>query len=264
MAPFDLSKFSSQDRTEIGITPCKVALVGAGPGDPELLTLKAVDRLNRADIVIHDALATPEVLSRHAPQARAIDAGKHRGRAVMTQLEINELLVSLARTGARIVRLKGGDPCIFGRAQEECHALRQAGVEFEIVPGVSSLSAVPAAAGIVVTDRDVGRSLAAFSLHKRDGQLPNDDEWRQMATSADTLVLFMGRSIIHETCEKLSQMRQHSSTPAALIVNGTRPTQQAVYGTLRTLASGSNRITENGPGLIVLGDVVRNAPGFPG
>lgn len=143
-----------------------VALVGAGPGDPELLTLKAVERLNKADVVIHDSLAAPELLELHAPKAKYINAGKHRGKALLSQPEINDLLVTLAKSGLSVVRLKGGDPCIFGRAQEECNALQKAGIDFEIVPGVSSLSAVPAAAGIVVTDRDVGRSLAAFSLHK--------------------------------------------------------------------------------------------------
>ena len=237
-----------------------VALVGAGPGDPELLTLKAVDRLNRADVVIHDSLAAPELLQRHAPNARHINAGKHRGKALLSQSEINDLLVTLAKSGLRVVRLKGGDPCIFGRAQEECNALRQAGIEFEIVPGVSSLSAVPAAAGIVVTDRDVGRSLAAFSLHKRDGRLPDEGEWQRMANGADTLILFMGRSVVREACARLIQYGRSQSTPAALVVNGTRSNQQVVVGTLRSLGDAAETLSETGPGLIILGEVIRQRP----
>jgi uroporphyrin-III C-methyltransferase len=235
----------------------KVALVGAGPGDPELLTLKAVDRLGNADVVVHDYLPTPELLERHAPNARHVNAGKHRGKALMSQAEINELLVSLAKSGLRVVRLKGGDPCIFGRAQEERLALEEAQIEYEIIPGVSSLSAVPAAAGIVVTDRDVGRSLGAYSLHKRDGHLPNESEWECMAKGPETLILFMGRSVVCEACTQLIQHGRDPATPAALVVNGTRPNQQVIVGTLQTLAQLAEGLPTPGPGLIVLGEVVR-------
>ncbi len=234
-----------------------VALVGAGPGDPELLTLKAVDRLSKADVVVHDALAALEVLTRHAPNAKYINAGKHRGKALLSQPEINDLLVTLAKSGLRVVRLKGGDPCIFGRAQEEQLALQEAGIEFEIIPGVSSLAAVPAAAGIIVTDRDVGRSLGAYSLHKRDSQFPDDLEWERMAKGPDTLILFMGRSILREASQRLIQHGRDENTPAALVVNGTRPDQQVAIGTLRTLADSAEKLTVSGPGLIVLGEVIR-------
>ncbi len=239
-----------------------VALVGAGPGDPELLTLKAVERLNKADVVIHDSLAAPELLELHAPKAKYINAGKHRGKALLSQPEINDLLVTLAKSGLSVVRLKGGDPCIFGRAQEECNALQKAGIDFEIVPGVSSLSAVPAAAGIVVTDRDVGRSLAAFSLHKRDGQLPDEDEWRRMANGADTLILFMGRSVVREACARLIQYGRSQSTPAALVVNGTRSNQQVVVGTLLSLGQSAESLSDVGPGLIIVGEVIRRQRKF--
>ena len=235
-----------------------VALVGAGPGDPELLTLKAVDRLGRADVVVHDALATPDILQRFAPQATAIDATKHRGKVTMTQAEINDLLVQLALSEKRIVRLKGGDPCIFGRAQEERLALMQAGIQFEIIPGVSSLSAVPASAGIIVTDRLVGRSVGAYSLHKREGQPLLDSEWERMAQGPDTLVLFMGRSLLQQACEKLIQHGRPPSTPAALIINGTRPNQCSVLATLESLPVASALTTDDGPGLIVVGGVAAN------
>ena len=261
MAESELPNRHAADPMHSGVP--RVALVGAGPGDPELLTLKAVERLRRADVVVHDTLAVPDLLVRYAPHAVHHDAGKHRGRAMMSQSEINELLVALARAGKRVVRLKGGDPCIFGRAQEECQALKRAGIDFEIVPGISSLTAVPAAAGVIVTDRDVGRSLGAFSMHKRDGQSPSDEEWLRMATGADTLILFMGRSVVRQACEQLIRFGRSASTPAALIINGTRPNQSVVIGTLETLPNEAAKVVDEGPGLIVLGEDVRKAPNYP-
>jgi uroporphyrin-III C-methyltransferase/precorrin-2 dehydrogenase/sirohydrochlorin ferrochelatase len=254
---------SGAEIRQYGASNCgTVALVGAGPGDPELLTLKAVDRLSKADVIVHDALAAPEILTRHAPNAKCINAGKHRGKALLSQPEINDLLVTLAKSGLRVVRLKGGDPCVFGRAHEEQLALQEAGIEFEIIPGVSSLAAVPAAAGIIVTDRDVGRSLGAYSLHKRDNQLPDDCEWERMAKGPDTLILFMGRSILREASRRLIQYGRDPNTPAALVVNGTRPDQQVVVGTLFTLADSAEKLTVAGPGLIVLGEVIRRKREF--
>lgn len=233
-----------------------VALVGAGPGDPGLITLKAAERLGDAEVVVYDALANPELLLRFAPQARHVDAGKHKGSCVLTQERINALLVDLARQGLRVVRLKGGDPCLFGRVGEEARALAAAGVPFEIVPGVSSLSAVPAAAGIPVTDRDYGRSVGAFSLHKRGGQLPAAGEWDRMAHGPETLVLFMGRSLVRLACSELMARGRRPDLPAALVVNGTLPGQVVLRGTLATLADLVDARREPGPGLIVVGDVV--------
>ncbi len=251
---------SARDNLSRAAASPRVALVGAGPGDPELLTLKAVDRLGKADVVVHDSLAEPELLLRRfAPQAEAIDASKHRGNAKLKQPEINDLLVRLAQAGKRVVRLKGGDPCVFGRAQEERLALEHAGIAYEIVPGVSSLASVPAAAGIVITDRLCGRSLGAYSLHKRDGHLPDESEWQRMANGPDTLILFMGRSVIGLACEKLVQYGRAPSTPAALIVNGTRPGQASVTATLESLPAAAARLEPTGPGLIVVGQVVSPA-----
>lgn len=233
-----------------------VALVGAGPGDPGLLTLKAAERLRSAEVVLHDALANPTLLERFAPQATRIDVGKHKGHCVLSQGQINELLVAQARLGRRVVRLKGGDPCLFGRAGEEARALTAAGIPFEIVPGVSSLSAVPAFAGIPVTDRDFGRSVGAFSLHKRDGLPPASDEWDRMAAGPETLVLFMGRTQIELACHELMARGRSEDLPAALIVNGTLPNQRVVTATLRTLAAACAGLP-SGPGLIVVGEAVR-------
>jgi uroporphyrin-III C-methyltransferase/precorrin-2 dehydrogenase/sirohydrochlorin ferrochelatase len=239
--------------------PGWVVMVGAGPGDLGLLTLKAVERLQAAEVVVYDSLANREILERFAPAARHIDAGKHKGGCVLTQDQINALLVELAGQGLRVLRLKGGDPCLFGRAGEEARFLVQAGIPFEIVPGVSSLCAVPAAAGIPVTDRDFGRSLGAFSLHKRNGQPPAPEEWERMARGPETLVLFMGRSRVREACRQLIRHGRSPELPAALIVNGTLPTQRSVTGTLATLPDRVEALDLQGPGLIVVGETVRLA-----
>jgi len=239
-------------------TPRKgsVTLIGAGPGDPGLLTLKAAEALRGAEIVLHDALANPALLDLHAPQAERIDVGKHKGNAVMTQTQINQLLVQLGREGKRIVRLKGGDPYLFGRGGEEARALSEAGVGFQTVPGVSSLSAVPAAAGIPVTDRDFGNSVGAFSLHKHHGEGPCEDEWHRMAHGPETLVLFMGKSMLQHACDRLVAHGRPATTPAALIINGTLRSQRVIQGTLETLAGQVANEKYSGPGLIVVGEVV--------
>jgi uroporphyrin-III C-methyltransferase/precorrin-2 dehydrogenase/sirohydrochlorin ferrochelatase len=206
-------------------------------------------------VVVFDALANSDLLTQFAPRALHVDAGKHKGHCVLTQEETSSLLVDLAREGRRVVRLKGGDPCLFGRGGEEARCLALAGVPFEIVPGVSSLSAVPAAAGIPITDRDFGRSVGVFSLHKREGHAPSDEEWDRMARGPETLVLFMGRSVLRETCRQLVARGRSPQLPAALIVNGTLANQVVVVGTLATLADQVQ--APAGPGLIVVGDVVR-------
>jgi len=234
-----------------------VTLVGAGPGDPGLLTLKAAEALRAAEVVLHDALSNPALLDLHAPQAQRIDVGKHKGNCVMTQSQINELLVQLGREGKRIVRLKGGDPYLFGRGGEEARALSEAGVAFLTVPGVSSLSAVPAAAGIPITDRDFGNSVGAFSLHKHHGEGPSEDEWHRMAHGPETLVLFMGKSMLQDACERLVAHGRPAETPAAMVINGTLRNQQVIEGTLWTLPGLVAAETHSGPGLIVVGEVVR-------
>ena len=253
------SRLQAWAESDPAFPPGTVVMAGAGPGDPGLLTLTTVERLGRADAVVYDALANPEILARFAPQARWIDAGKHKGSCVLTQDRINALLVDLAGQGLRVLRLKGGDPCLFGRAGEEARALRAAGIPFEIVPGVSSLSAAPAAAGIPITDRDFGHSVGAFSLHKRDGRPPAPAEWERMARGPETLVLFMGRSVVREACLQLVARGRDPELPAALIVNGTLPTQQVVTGTLSTLPDRAEAQAAPGPGLIVVGEVVRVA-----
>ncbi len=233
-----------------------VSLVGAGPGDTGLITLKAIQRLQAADVVVYDALANNEILTRFASQARHIDAGKHKGKCTLNQDQINELLIELAQQNLRVVRLKGGDPCLFGRAGEEIRALQSVHIPYEVIPGISSLSAVPASACIPVTDRDFGRSVGAFSLHKRDGKGPREDEWERMAKGPETLVLFMGRSVIKEACDQLIARGRRANLPAALVINGTLPNQEVITGTLESLAEKAEIATSQGPGLIIVGEVV--------
>jgi precorrin isomerase/siroheme synthase len=188
---------------------------------------------------------------------------------VLTQDAINELLVRLAREGRRVVRLKGGDPYLFGRGGEELRALRAAGVPCQVVPGVSSLSAVPAAAGIPVTDREFGTSVGAFSLHRRDGRNPDPAQWRSMAQGPDTLVLFMGLSVLPMACAELIRHGRAPELPAALVLRGTLPDQRTLVGTLATLPALLAAMQAEtpgplpGPGLIVVGEVVRLASAGP-
>jgi len=236
-----------------------VSLVGAGPGAADLLTVRGIERLAAADVVIHDELIPHQVLRRYAPSAQHVNVGKRKGRPSVPQSEINRLLVDFARRGLSVVRLKGGDPCLFGRAEEERHAVAEAGLPCELVPGISALSAVPAAAGIIVTNRDCARSLGAFSLHKRAGELPSDAEWKRMAEGPDTLVLFMGRTVLSLACQRLVAFGRSEDTPAVLIIDGTRTEQKVIRGTLRTLPEHARLETTDGPGLIVVGEACRQA-----
>ncbi len=238
--------------------PGVVSLIGAGPGASDLLTVRAVERLATADVVIHDELVQNEVLWQYAPLAHHLNVGKRKGHPSFAQGHINQLIVDYARHGLSVVRLKGGDPCLFGRAEEERRAILAAGLSCEIIPGISALSSVPAAAGLIVTNREHARSLGAFSLHKRDGEPPPEAEWKQMAEGPDTLVLFMGRTVLELACQKLIDYGRSPDTPAVLIIDGTRPGQRVVRGTLETLPEHAATLTTNGPGLIVIGEVCRD------
>lgn len=238
----------------------KVYLVGAGPGDPGLITVKGADCLRTADVVLYDAIANPLLLAMYAPHAEHIDASKRKGHCAMAQQETIQTLIELARAGRTVVRLKGGDPCIFGRGGEEARALFQAGVPFEIVPGVSSVSAVPAYAGIPITDRDFASSFGVYSLHKRGGLGLSDAEWRAIAQGPDTLVLLMGQTVMDEISAKLIEFGRPATMPAALVTQGTTTRQRRVVATLANLAAEASGLPKDGPGLIVVGDVVRAIP----
>jgi uroporphyrin-III C-methyltransferase len=235
-----------------------ISLVGAGPGDPDLLTIAAVARLAAADVVYYDALIGPGVLAYVRPGARLVPVGKRRGAALMSQAEIEAALILAVRAGLRVVRLKGGDPFVFGRGGEEALALLRAGIRAEIVPGVTAAVAVPAAAGIPLTHRGVASSAALCTAHDL-GDSPAGRALRRrigrLARAAETLVLFMAGAHLGRLRDLLLEAGLPRTTPAAVIESGTLPDGRARRGVLADLvdlgAGGSG-----GPVLVVVGATV--------
>jgi uroporphyrinogen III methyltransferase/synthase len=213
-----------------------VILVGAGPGAPDLITLRGERALRAADAVVYDALAPFSLLSFAPPDAERIDVGR-RGHAEppRTQEEINALLVRLAKQGKRVVRLKGGDPYVFGRGGEEASACLAAGVAFEVIPGVSSAIGALAYAGIPVTDRRHSASFAVVTGHKDPARVREEIRWDALATATDTLVLLMGMKNLPELVARLVAAGRAADTPAAAVMNGTRPNQRVVEAPLGEL-----------------------------
>jgi uroporphyrin-III C-methyltransferase len=232
-----------------------VSLVGAGPGDPGLLTRTAIARLRTADVVFYDALLDPRIL-RYARRAQRFFVGKRARRHAMPQRTIEALLVRAARRGKHVVRLKGGDPFVFGRGGEEALALQQAGISFEIVPGVTSAVAAPAAAGIPVTHRGVASAFLVVSGHDEDAFAAT---MRQMEPHGATVVVLMGLERSASLAGRLLAHGWAAGTPAAVILDATRPDQHVWLGTLERLAAGEFAPGSTGAGTIVVGDVVRMA-----
>ena len=230
-----------------------VSLVGAGPGDPDLITLKGVERLGQADLVVYDRLVNP-LLLRKAPQAEWISVGKKPGYHPIPQEKINEILVENAKKGKRIVRLKGGDPFVFGRGGEEALALKKAGIQFEIVPGISSAIAAPAYAGIPVTHRNLAGSVAFITGHRTEGTDVPKSDWRRINLSADTLVFMMGVKNLPLIIEQLQSAGRPENTPVALIERGTFPGQKTIIGTLSNIIEIGGEIRP--PAVCVVGEVV--------
>jgi uroporphyrin-III C-methyltransferase/precorrin-2 dehydrogenase/sirohydrochlorin ferrochelatase len=233
-----------------------VYLIGAGPGDPGLITAKGLAILRSADVVVYDRLVAPSLVAEAPLAAERVFVGKrpHGGSADLVQDEINALLVERARRGLTVVRLKGGDPFVFGRGAEECEALHAAGVPFVVVPGVTSAIAVPAAAGIPVTHRRLASAFAVVTGHECDGV--SNLDWESLAR-VPTLVVLMGLTALPEITAKLLEHGADPDTPAAVIASGTLPDQRTVVGTLATLAT---RVAEQGlepPATVVIGEVVR-------
>ena len=231
-----------------------VWLVGAGPGDPGLLTLAARDALASADAVLHDALIDPAILRWCPEGCEIIDVGKRAGRHSATQAEINELLVEHASAGRRVVRLKGGDPFMFGRGAEEALACRAAGIPFTVVPGVSSAVAGPATAGIPVTHRGASSMLTVVTATESEDGPPVD--W-QAAARAHTLVVLMGASRIGEVAQRLVECGGDPATPAALVQSATLPGQRAIYSGLGSLEAEAVGAGMGSPAIIVVGEAVR-------
>jgi uroporphyrin-III C-methyltransferase len=233
-----------------------VYLVGAGPGDPGLLTIKARDLLESCDVVIYDYLVNPEVLRHVATGAEHIYVGKVGGGQQTPQDKINRLLVRYARKGQRVVRLKGGDPFLFGRGAEEAEALRNAGVAFEVVPGISSALAVPAYAGIPLTKRGLSSSVAVLTGARGGDGAPENSALANLA-SVDTLVVLMGAAHLRQIAKDLTTAGRSAQTPAAVIRWGTYEGQQTVTGTLETIAVEAERVGMKAPAVIIVGEVVR-------
>jgi len=231
-----------------------VALVGAGPGDPGLMTVRGLALLRRADVVVYDRLVDRRLL-REAPRARRIFAGKASGDHALPQAQINALLVLHARRGRRVVRLKGGDPFVFGRGGEEAAALAAAGVPFEVVPGVSSAVAAPAYAGIPLTHRGLASSFAVVTGHEC-GRGRGRVDWARLATAVDTLVVLMGVAALPRIARELIAHGRAASTPVALVHWGTTARQTVVTGRLDDIAARARDARVEPPVVIVIGDVV--------
>jgi uroporphyrin-III C-methyltransferase/precorrin-2 dehydrogenase/sirohydrochlorin ferrochelatase len=232
-----------------------VYLVGAGPGDPELLTLRAYRLMQTADVALYDHLVSKDVLDLLPASTRRVYVGKERDRHTMPQEAINELLVRLAKEGLRVLRLKGGDPFIFGRGGEEIDTLAAQGVRFEVVPGITAALGVASYAGIPLTHRDCAQACLFVTGHLKDGSM--DLDWPALARPRQTVVVYMGLLGLPVLCAGLVAHGLPADTPAAVVQQGTTREQRVVTGTLRTLAGQVADAMLTPPTLIIIGDVVR-------
>ena len=235
-----------------------VHLVGAGPGDPDLLTLRAARLMREAEVVVYDYLVSDAILEFLNPRAERIYAGKQQGCHALSQDEINALLVALAQRGKRVLRLKGGDPFVFGRGGEEAEFCAQHGVRFEVVPGVTSASGAASYAGIPLTHRDHARAVVFVTGHLKNGS--SDLDWPMLARPRQTVVIYMGVTRLAEICGELVAHGLDPATPAAVIERATTPKQRVVTGTVATLPAIAKAAGVKPPALIVVGEVVRLRP----
>ena len=234
----------------------KVYLVGAGPGDPGLLTVKGKTLLEHADVVVYDALVSPEILAIINPQAEKIDAGKRRGRHSLPQTQTTELLKLKAEKSAVVVRLKGGDPFVFGRGGEEMADLIKAGIEVEVVPGITSGIAAPAYAGIPVTHRQYNSSVTFVTGHEATEKYRPAVNWQAIAQGSETIVIYMGVHNLPQIIPQLLAGGMTLDTSIALIRWGTRPDQSQLIGTLETIVEQIAAADFQAPAIAVIGQVV--------
>lgn len=237
-----------------------VYLVGAGPGDPELLTIKAVRALARADVVLIDDLVNRAVLEHARPHARIIEVGKRGGCKSTSQTFIQKLMLRLARSGRVVARVKGGDPFVFGRGGEEVQALRAAGIACEVINGITAGIAVPAAFGIPVTHRDCAVGVTLVTGHTKSGGGPN---WRALAATGTTLVIYMGMANLPAICAELRAAGMRDDMPAAAIQSGTLAAQRQVVATLAALPEAVAQAGLGSPAIVVVGEVAALAHAHP-
>ena len=232
----------------------EVALVGAGPGDPELLTLKAWRLIQSAEVVLYDRLVSPEILSLIPESAERIHVGKQRANHTLPQDQINSRLVELAREGRKVVRLKGGDPFIFGRGGEEIETLAAAGVRFQVVPGITAASGCAAYAGIPLTHRDHAQSVRFVTGHLKNDTC--DLPWKDFVQNNQTLVFYMGLVGLPIICQQLTAHGMSPEMPVALVSRGTTPHQQVVTGDLTNIVERVEKNAVPAPTLVIIGNVV--------
>jgi len=234
----------------------KVYLIGAGPGDPDLITLKGRECLKKADIIVYDYLVNESLLSLAHKDAEVIYVGKKSGHHTIPQKDINNLLITSAKKGLTVARLKGGDPFIFGRGGEEAMELSKAGIKFEIVPGVTSAVAAPAYAGIPLTHRNLASTVSFITGHEDPAKEESNIDWNALAQSSGTLVFLMGIANLDRIVKKLTALGKSPSTPAAVVGSGTMPNQRTVIGTLANIDQKVKDADLGAPGIIVVGNVV--------
>lgn len=235
--------------------PGHVAIVGAGPGDPELVTLKAVRCLAEADVVLVDALAPHALLAHCRPGAEIVDVGKRRGHHTASQSAIETLMVSHAMEGKRVVRLKGGDPFVFGRGGEEALACQRAGIAFDVVPGISSALAAPGWAGIPVTHRGLAQHMTVVSGHVPPGHDAGTVDWQHLGGLGGTVVVLMGMSNLAAIADALMRGGRGADTPAAVVREGTTNSGLALLTTLQDLAHDAGEHGLTSPAVVVIGEV---------
>jgi uroporphyrin-III C-methyltransferase len=234
----------------------KVYLVGAGPGDPDLITVKGLRCLQRADVILYDRLVNPELLKHAKEGAKLVYCGKLPNYHTMKQETINYFLVKYAKKGLQVVRLKGGDPFVFGRGGEEAEECRKNDVQFEVVPGITSGIAASAYAGIPVTHRTLSKSFAFITGHQA-GDVAAEHQWSHLAKAVDTICVYMGVSHVSTIVKQLIQFGKSPQTPIALIHWGTLSDQKTVVGTLETIEEKVRDSEISNPSMIVIGEVVR-------
>lgn len=244
------------------VHPGWVYLVGAGPGDPELLTLRAARLLRQADCVVYDNLVSRQILALARPEAEQVYVGKKAANHALPQDEINALLVRMAQAGKTVVRLKGGDPFIFGRGGEEAEELIAAGLNFEVVPGITAAAGIGAYAGIPLTHRDHAQSVTFVTGHLKEGpeQQALGLDWASLARPRQTVVFYMGVARLPDICRQLQTHGLPGDTPAAAIHRGTQPSQKVVVATVDTLPTAVQAAGLVPPTLIIVGQVVQLAP----